>query len=212
MVGKEMYQTRGVVQYFTGYVKGKTLDLGAGSAKYRELIKPQASEYVTFDMFPGEQIDVVGDVLGLPFEDGSFDTVISTQVLEHVEKPWIMIGEIRRVLKNGGICVLSCPFLAPYHPDPKDYFRYTKDGLRSLFHNAGFEVAECEYYGKFFMVLEELIRLSFFSRFEAYKEKKQGVWSKRFLRWSQKLAGWLDGRIKKESVVYANLFIIAKKP
>lgn len=208
---KELSKTRDVVQYLAKHIKGRTLDLGAGSAKYRDIIKPKTSEYVTFDMFPGEHIDVVGNVLDLPFEEGSFDTVISTQVLEHVAKPWVMIDEIYRVLKNGGICALSCPFLAPYHPDPKDYFRYTKDGLRSLFQNAGFEVVECEYYGKFFTVFRELIRLSFFSRFRAYKEKKQGIWSKRFLRYAQKLAAWLDGKIKSEQAIYANVYIVAKK-
>ncbi|MDD2753522.1 MAG: methyltransferase domain-containing protein [Candidatus Portnoybacteria bacterium] len=208
---KNITQTKEAVQYFTRFIVGRTLDLGAGSAKYRDIIKDKATEYIALDMFPGEHIDVVGDVLALPFEDGSFDTVISTQVLEHVEKPWVMIEEIFRVLKSGGICVLSCPFLAPYHPDPKDYFRYTKDGLISLFRNAGFEILECESYGKFFTTLKELVRLSFFSRFKAYKEKKQGPWANRFLRWSQKLAAWLDGRIKGEPAVYANVYIAVKK-
>ncbi|MHA1751331.1 MAG: class I SAM-dependent methyltransferase, partial [Candidatus Helarchaeota archaeon] len=99
--------TREVIKYSLKYISGKTLDLGAGSAKYRNIIKQKASEYITFDMIPGPHIDVVGNVLDLPFEDKTFDTIISTQVLEHVEKPWIMIKEIHRVLKKNGICILT---------------------------------------------------------------------------------------------------------
>ncbi|MDD5032891.1 MAG: methyltransferase domain-containing protein [Candidatus Pacebacteria bacterium] len=204
-------KTKDAVEYAVKYIKGDTLDLGAGSAKYRDIIKSKSERYVAFDMFPGEHVNVVGDVLELPFEDNSFDTIISTQVLEHVEKPWVMIEEIYRVLKKDGICFLTCPFMSPYHPDPKDYFRYSKDGLLSLFKNAGFEIIECEYYGLFFTVIEELLRFSFFSRFRQYKEKKQGEWSKRFLRYLQKFAGSLDGREKKDQIIYSNVYVAAKK-
>jgi len=206
-----LHQTRDVVNYFSEQIRGVVLDLGAGSAKYKDIIKMNAVKYTAFDMFPGERIDVVGDILKLPFDDNSFDTIVSTQVLEHVEKPWIMIDQIYRVLKKDGVCLVSCPFLVPYHPDPGDYFRYTKAGLISLFKNTGFEIIECEYYGKFFTVFEELIRFLFFSRFKAYKNKKQSFWSKRFLRYFQKLSFFLDGMLKKEQIVYANVYIIAKK-
>ncbi len=123
---KKFQQTREVILYTQKYIQGKTLDLGAGSCKYREIISKKAEGYITFDMVPGKNIDVVGDALNLPFQAETFDTIISTQALEHVEKPWIMIKEIRRVLKSNSICILTAPFLIPYHADPHDYFRYTK--------------------------------------------------------------------------------------
>ena len=73
-----------MIIYAQKYISGKTLDFGAGSAKYREIIKQKATEYVALDMMPGENIDVVGDVLNAPFNNETFDTVMSTQVLENV--------------------------------------------------------------------------------------------------------------------------------
>ncbi len=114
--------TRELVEYTKKYIKGKTLDFGAGNAKYKNIIKPRTSEYITFDVVPGKNIDVVGNALNSPFQDESFDTVVSTQVLEHVEKPWLMIKEIGRILKRGGVCILSAPFMVPYHADPMIIF------------------------------------------------------------------------------------------
>jgi len=203
---KKIQQTRQVIIYAQKYISGKTLDLGAGRGKYSEIIKEKAKEYVAFDMVIGPKIDVVGDALNLPFNVETFDTVISTQVLEHVERPWLMIKEIHRVLKENGICILTVPFLVPYHPDPADYFRYTKEGLESLFKNEGFKIIRCNYYGSLFSTLSEIFR---FVLFNPYK-KKQGVWSERIIRYQIKLANFLDKFIKTD-IVYANVYIIAKK-
>lgn len=198
-------QTREVIRYSLKYILGKTLDLGAGSAKYRDIIKQKTSEYITFDMVEKEGVDVVGDVLDLSFEDGSFDTVISTQVLEHVERPWIMVREIQRVLKKGGICVLTAPFLVPYHADPNDYFRYTTKGMESLFKNENFEIIECDGYGKVFSVLSEFFHFSFFNPYE-----KPKIGSCRIIRFVEKIAKFLD-KFSRNEIIYTNVYIVAKK-
>jgi len=203
---RKFQQTREVIKYAKKYIFGRTLDLGAGSAKYKEIIKEKAAEYVTFDLVPGENIDIVGNILNSPFEDESFDTVISTQVLEHVEKPWIMIKEIHRILRKNGICILTAPFMVPYHPDPHDFFRYTKEGIDSLFKNEGFKVIDCNYYGQTFSVLLEMIHFIFFNPYT----KKSGIWSWRLLRYLAKIAKFMD-RFVKTKIVYANIYIIAKK-
>ena len=202
---KNFQQTREVIQYSSKYINGKTLDLGAGSAKYRNIIKEKASEYVTLDAVPGENIDIVGNVLDLPFNDNNFDTIISTQVLEHVEKPWIMVKEIHRVLKKNGICVLTAPFLCPYHADPNDYFRYTTEGVESLFKNEGFEILECHGYGRMFLVIAEFIR---FLLFNPYKKPKRGSWKINNL--IVRLAKFLN-KFSNNKIIYSNLYIIAKK-
>ncbi len=202
---KKFQQTREVIHYSKKYISGRTLDLGAGSAKYREIIKQSSSEYITFDMIAGEKIDVVGDVLNLPFNNESFDTVISTQVLEHLEKPWTMVKEVRRVLKENGICILTAPFLNPYHADPHDYFRYTVEGTRSLFENEGFKIIECDSYGQLFSVISEFIR---FSWFNPYKKRKRGSW--KIVHFMAKIANFLNKFVKAD-IIYANTYIIAKK-
>lgn len=186
------------------YISGKTLDLGAGSAKYREIINKKATEYITFDMVPGEDIDVVGDALNLPFGPSAFDTVVCTQVLEHIEKPWLMVKEIRRILKENGLCILTAPFLSPYHADPHDYFRYTIEGMKSLFENENFEIIECSSYGKIFSVLSEFIRFSYFNPFQ---RRKRGSW--KITNFMSKIAGFLDRFVKNE-IIYDNIYIVAR--
>lgn len=202
---KKFQITREVIQYLKKYIKGKTLDFGAGNAKYRDIIKSAADEYVAFDLMPGPNIDVVGDVLNSPFVDNEFDTIISTQVLEHVEKPWLMVREMRRILKPGGVCVLTAPFLVPFHADPHDYFRFTTEGVDSLLKNEGFEVLECDYYGSVFTVLSEFVH---FSWFDPYKKLKKGAF--RMMNFIQSMAGFLDKFVSNKKI-YANVYIVAKK-
>ena len=199
-------RTRDVIMYSRQFIKGRTIDVGAGSAKYSGLIKEYASEYVAFDTTPGGKIDVVGDVLNMPFDEGSFDTVISSQVLEHVKRPWVMVAEISRILKTDGVCLLTAPFMAPYHADPEDYFRYTQEGMKSLFQD-DFEIVECQPYGKTFMVFFEYVKQVYFS---PYKKTRRGLWSERFLRYLEKVCFYLDDFVRNDQV-YANVYIVARK-
>ena len=202
--------TRAVVSYLSKYISGKTLDYGAGNAKYKGLIVPHTSEYITFDMVPGEHVDVVGDAHKPPFADNLFNTVISTQMLEHVEKPWVVAGEMRRILKPGGICIITSPFLIPYHADPNDFFRYTKEGLASLFKNEKFEIVESGEYGKTFSVLAEMIHFSFFSHYKPVSHIKR-KWRSIIMRVVKSLAYKID-KILKGNTVYANSYVVARKP
>ena len=202
----KLNRTRDVLMHLKHYIKGRTIDMGAGSAKYRSIIKGHASEYVAFDSTPGGKIDVVGDVLKMPFEDESFDTVISSQVLEHVKRPWVMVAEISRILKTDGVCLLTAPFMAPYHADPEDYFRYTQEGMKSLFQD-DFEIVECQPYGKTFMVFFEYVKQVYFS---PYKKTRRGLWSERFLRYLEKVCFYLDDFVRNDQV-YANVYIVERK-
>ncbi len=111
MINSNLQSTREILLYLMKYVSGRVLDFGSGRAKYKSVILTHAESYMAFDMIPGPNVDVAGDVLNTPFSDSEFDTIISTQVLEHVAKPWLMIKEIGRILKPGGVCVLTVPFL-----------------------------------------------------------------------------------------------------
>lgn len=202
-----MTKTREVIQHTISYVYGKTVDLGAGNAKYKSIIKAHTSEYITFDMVPGPHIDVVGDILNLPFESNTFDTVVSTQVLEHVTKPWVMVSEINRILKRDGIIILSAPFMIPYHADPHDYFRYTKEGMTGLFKDAGFNVLECESYGGLFTVFSEMIHFTLLNPYEGKSSKPIQV---RIIRIIERMAAFLD-RIFPVKIIYPNVYIVAKK-
>ncbi len=71
--------------------------------------------------------------LELPYGDGEFDALVSDQVLEHVEgAPEVAISESRRVLRSGGLLVLTTCFMNPVHRGPKDLWRFSPEGLRHL--------------------------------------------------------------------------------
>ena len=109
---------------------GTLLNIGGGSMSYREWTP---AEMVNLDLMPGPDVDVVADLSReLPFVDCSFDHVLCTSVLEHVSQPEQVVSEIRRVLKPGGRLVLYVPYLFPVHPDPRDYWRFSPDGLDVL--------------------------------------------------------------------------------
>ena len=121
---------RALEPVLTALPAGAVLDVGSKDAPYRRFVT--ATEYLTLEVAPGPGVDVVGDVHDIPRPDASFDVVICTEVLEHCHDPQRAVDEMARVLRPGGVCVLSTRFLYPYHAAPKDYFRFTDDGLRHL--------------------------------------------------------------------------------
>src|SRR3989339_113906 len=106
-----------------------TLDLGCSNSPYSHYFKNR----IGLDVNKGRGVDVVADAHDLPFEDGKFDIILCTEVLEHLHSPHVAISEMKRVLKVGGKLILTTRFIFPIHDDPGDYFRYTKYGLRYLF-------------------------------------------------------------------------------
>ena len=96
-------------------------------------------------------MDILGDLASLPIKEGIFDTVVCTQVLEHVREPKEVLCELCRVLKTGGKLYLSAPQGWGVHQAPHDYFRFTCYGLRHLLEKAGFMVLSitpsCGYFG-----------------------------------------------------------------
>jgi SAM-dependent methyltransferase len=86
-----------------------------------------------------KQPDYYYDGRTLPFSEGSFDGVLCTQVLEHVSHPQELLLEISRVLRPGGILILSAPFLWQEHEEPYDFFRFSSFGMRRLLSCCGLD-------------------------------------------------------------------------
>lgn len=115
----------------------RVADIGCGSRPYEPLFDGYAAEYVGVDYAEGRGVDVVAPAESLPLEDGSFDCVISSQVIEHVARPDLAVAEIRRILKPGGLALVSTHGVIRYHPNPEDYWRWTHAGLAELFRSTG---------------------------------------------------------------------------
>jgi SAM-dependent methyltransferase len=88
--------------------------------------------YVNLDLFAVPGVDVAGDAVALPFPGGLFQRVECDAVLEHVRDPERVMCEIHRVLAPGGYVHLVTPFCHPFHEYPKDFRRFTIDGLKEL--------------------------------------------------------------------------------
>lgn len=106
----------------------KTLDLGCGNSPYSKYFPNR----IGLDLEKSKNIDIVGNVHALSFKDKTFDTVLSTELLEHVKNPQKAIDEMKRVLKPNGKLILTTRFIFPLHDTPNDYYRFTKYGLRYL--------------------------------------------------------------------------------
>jgi len=103
------------------------LDCGAGKqATYFDNV-------VNFEIVAYDSTDVIGVGEELPFQDKSFDAVLSLNVLEHVKNPFACAVEIARVLKPGGRLYCVVPFLQPLHAYPHHYYNMSAEGLRNLF-------------------------------------------------------------------------------
>ena len=127
-------------------LSGAVLDFGSGSQPYRSLLT-NCSRYVSleFDTPQNRERKVANifyDGHSIPAEDSSYDGILSTQTLEHVPNPDIIVAEWTRVLKEGGLLLITLPFMWPEHEMPYDFQRYSSGGLRLLLEKSGFEILE----------------------------------------------------------------------
>lgn len=140
----------------------RVLDAGAGEGPYAALFSH--ARYVPVDDGRGDdrwdysRVAVAGDLLRLPFGDGSFDVVLSTETLEHLTEPGALLVEAARVLRPGGRLYLTAPQAFKEHQQPHDYFRFTRYGLRHLLERAGLEPVQVEPEGGYFRFLGDKIQ------------------------------------------------------
>jgi SAM-dependent methyltransferase len=145
------------------HARGRLLDVGCADKPYEDLFSPYVTSYVgveheaTFAATAAaarpNRADYFYDGKRLPFDDASFDTVLSVQVLEHTPTPWLLVREMARVLVPGGVLLLSAPFSFRLHEEPHDYFRYTPHGLNALCNDAGLSIKECHPQGGFWSLV-----------------------------------------------------------
>lgn len=121
---------------------GRFLDAGCGGMPYRAYIEPFVDEYVGLDVEQRHpDTAIIGDIQSMPMVDSdSFDTVLASEVLEHVPRPGAAFCELGRILRPGGHLIVTVPHLSRIHEAPHDYFRFTRFALRLLVEEAGLEV------------------------------------------------------------------------
>jgi len=126
------------------FLNGKLLDIGCGEKWKKDLIGQYVDEYIGLDhkdsLHDKSNVDIYGSVYDIPVGNNEFDSVLCTAVLEHTEEPDRAIAECFRVLKKNGHALYTIPLFWHLHEEPRDFFRYTKYGLKYIFEKNGFEI------------------------------------------------------------------------
>lgn len=122
----------------------RVLDAGAGKQAYRHHFAHCVYEAADFEKVdkPYARSTYVCDLAAIPVEDGRFDAILFTQVMEHLPDPWAVTRELARVLKPGGALLYTGPLWYEEHEQPYDFYRYTQFGIRKVLGQAGLEVTE----------------------------------------------------------------------
>jgi SAM-dependent methyltransferase len=139
---------------------GVLLDYGCGGQPYRELFARYVTRYLGADISPAAGVSpdiVVRPGERLPLADESIDTVLSTQVLEHVREPEGYIQECRRVLKSGGKLIITVPMQWRHHEHPYDFRRFTRFGLESSLCARGFQILDLRPCGGVFALVGQIL-------------------------------------------------------
>lgn len=132
--------------YDIGNKKGmRILEIGSREVTGVSCARQQFSnaEYVGFDFYPGNNVDVVGDAHKLSSyfkKEEKFDIIYSSACFEHFAMPWVVAVEIAKMLKVGGIVFVETHFSYSSHERPWNFFYCSDMALKALFSNAlGFE-------------------------------------------------------------------------
>jgi SAM-dependent methyltransferase len=126
------------------------VDLGAGWAPYRSEIVAAfgVQQYVPVDVAPAIADAVVADARALPFRADSVDLVVSFDAIQHIAEPERVIAEVARVLRVGGIAIVTYPFMYP-ECDFHDFQRWTNEGMTDLLIRHGLKPLLCARRGGF---------------------------------------------------------------
>ncbi len=163
------------VAKFAGRLTGDLLDCGAGECRRYAALFTHVASYRTLDPNPAWKPDILGSAEAIPLPNASVDSVLSTQMLEHVPHPWNVIREFHRVLRLGGHCLLTAPQENELHEIPHDYFRYTSFGLKSLFEDAGFEILAMDQRGGYHAMMMQIRIRHLVNTWKPY-ERKLAMW------------------------------------
>ena len=144
------------------YARGVLVDVGCGKAPYFGIYRDLATKCIGVDwdasIHTNDQVDVKCDLnTNIALPDSVADTVLCTDVLEHIFEPQQTWNEIARILKPGGKAIIGVPYFYWIHEAPHDYHRYTSFALRRYATAAGLGVKSLEAVGGLPLIFADLI-------------------------------------------------------
>lgn len=149
-------------RHLPAHARGRLVDLGCGAvplySAYRELVTEITCVDWGGSTGGAQHLDVTHDLnQPLPLETSRYDTVILSDVLEHIRKPEALLAEVQRILAPGGKLLLNVPFFYWLHEQPHDYFRFTEHALRSFVEQSGLSLLLLEGLGGAPEVLADVV-------------------------------------------------------
>jgi len=153
---------RGYEHHLPLHARGKLLDLGCGKAPLYATYRDMVTECVCVDWanteHKNDHLDKECDLTQpLPFADAEFDTIILSDVLEHIPTPEALCREMARTLAPNGKLILNVPFFYWLHEDPHDFYRYTEYALRRFVDISGLKLVSLEAIGGVPEVLTDIL-------------------------------------------------------
>ncbi len=202
--GKTLYRILFQQEVFKAsrYIKGRVLDIGSGEGPTYKKYLPKDISYITTDYVQKTGISqIVNFNEKFPFDDSSIDSVFLFHNLYIAENPNHVLGEVRRVLKEGGYLLISNPFGVNVMPEPHDYGRLTGEGLEKILKDSNLKIESIVKIGDRFSVGAYALHAFFL------------IWPIRFI--FNSLALLLDKLVpsgmKKKQPFPLGYFIVAKK-
>jgi SAM-dependent methyltransferase len=136
---------------------GRLLDLGCGEVPLYGLYRAFVTEVTCADWTPNPHIDHQCDLTQpLPFPGESFDTILLSDVLEHIPNPEEFFREMTRVLSPGGRVIINVPFTYWIHAHPYDFHRYTNFALQRLVEINGLDLILLRPFGGLVEVMADM--------------------------------------------------------
>lgn len=145
-------------QALGAYARGHLLDLGCGQAPLYGVYGPLVTNITCVDwagsLHAVRHADLLADLNETcPLPDDTYDTILCTDVIEHLQHPERMFMDAARMMRSGGHLILGTPYLYPLHELPHDYFRCSASALDMMARAAGLTVIELRPYGTYRHVL-----------------------------------------------------------
>lgn len=197
------------------YCSGRLIDIGCGIKPYFEMTAPYVDEHIGVDheetFHDRSNIDIFGSAYKMPVESEDYDTVLCTDVLEHLEEPGKAIAEACRVLKPGGYAIYTVPLFWHLHEEPRDFYRYTKYGLHYLFEKNGFKIVEIKVLSGFFVTFaQELVY--YIQRLRRGGKVNPMWWLVPIFSFFIQLSAYLLNKIDNSEEFTIEYIVVARKP
>lgn len=198
--------------FVAAYARGRCLDAGAGRSPWRPRLVARGIEVLSLDVEDRSgKVDIVADLQHMPtVPDESVATVLCTQVLEHVPRPWDALAEIERILEPGGHLILSVPHLSMLHEMPHDYYRFTRHGLTSLLEAQSFQVLRIQESGGLVSFLAHPISMALMTTLGSLPGLTRLVWGFNYVA-LVKAAGLVDALFGLRTLYPCNYVAVARK-